>query len=138
MANPAPIQVVTLRNATPVLMARVENAAGEYVTQASLSSIAYTAYLLDADHPTDKDTRTAVTGHEGVAVAKASAVFDTLQTASPWDSDEDAIGYNLKHQLDLALGDVFTIAGRTYLVVFTLTPTSGQVILVKFVVQVKE
>lgn len=138
MANPAVKDIVCQRNATPVLMARVENAAGTAITQDTVSTITYSVYLLDTDHPTDENTRTVVTGHEDGSVTVASAVFDTLQTDSPWDSDEDATGYNFKYQIDISTTDCFTVAGRFYLVVFTITPTSGQVILAKFRVRVKE
>jgi len=138
MANAAPIYGTVPRNSSPVLTARVRDSANNLIVQAGVTSIAYTAYLLDTDHPEDLDARTAITGHTAVAVAKASAVFDTLQTGGVWDDDQDSTGYNFKYQVPINVTDCFTTAGRSYLVVFTITPTSGQVVLVRFLVQVNE
>jgi hypothetical protein len=127
MAAAVDVYETVNRDSAPVLMARVQNHAGAYITQASLASAKYTAYLFDANDP---DARTVVTGHNAVAVTIASTVFDALQTAAPWD--KDTTGYNFKHQPSIAVNNLFAIAGRHYLVVYTLTPTSGEVILVRF------
>ena len=135
MANPSPLQIATLRNSSPVLFARVQDSAGTNITQASVSTITYSVYLLDADWPQDRDNRTAVTGHQAVAVSKTAAVFDALQTADTrWDVD--ATGYNFRHQIDVSANACFSVAGRFYLVEFTITPTSGQVLIVQYVVRV--
>lgn len=128
MGNPTALQCVTLRGGSPVMMARVDDHTGTNLTQAAVTSIAYTVYLLDEDYPDNPDTRAAVTNHEAVAVAKADAIFDALQTAAPWDSSEDATGYNFKWQIDVLTNAAFAIAGRSYMVEWTITPTAGQVI----------
>ena len=48
----------------------------------------------------------------------------------PWDVDPD--GYNFKHTINVSSNPAFAVAGKSYRVVFTLTPTAGQVILVRF------
>ncbi len=78
----------------------------------------------------DPDAATAVTGHEDVSIDVASSIFDTLQTDSIWDIDET--GYNFKHVLNVSANQAFTVAGRTYRIVFELTPAGGQTILVRF------
>jgi len=130
MANAIDIQGVVYKNKSVTLLARVEGeTAGEAVaiTQSDLSAIKYSAYLLERDDP---DERTAVSGHQDVVVVIASTIFDTLQTGSIWGID--ATGYNFKHVLDVSANQVFAIAGRAYLIEFDLTPTSGQVIPVRF------
>ena len=42
------------------------------------------------------------------------------------------VGYNFKHVLDVSEHQAFPTAGRAYRVVYELSPTSGQVILVRF------
>ena len=51
-------------------------------------------------------------------------------------SGTDAVGYNFRHVLDVSENQAFAIAGRRYLIEFQLTPVSGQVILVRFRVNV--
>ena len=135
MANPSPVQAVTLRNSSPVLLARVEDSEGNDITQDAVSTITYSVYLLDKDWPQDRDNRTAITGHSTVAVTVADAVFDTLQTDDGrWDVD--TTGYNFRHQIDVSANACFAVAGRHYLVEFTITPTSGQAIVVQYVLRV--
>lgn len=78
-----------------VLMDRVTNLAGAYVTQASLSTM---VYRVD-EYASEADARACSNGTE-IATAQsltiADCVYDTLQTAEPWDSDADPTGYNVK------------------------------------------
>lgn len=135
MANPSPIQAVALRNSSPVLFARVVDSEGNNITQAALSTITYSVYLLDKDWPEDRDNRTAVSGHSAASVTIATSVFDTLQTDDDrWDVD--TTGYNFRHQIDVSSNACLTVAGRRYLVEYTITPTSGQAIVVQYIVRV--
>jgi len=127
MANAVDIEGVVFKNGSATLLARVVGADGSAVTQSDISTAKYTAYLLDEDDP---DVATAVTGHTDVSVDVASLIYDGLQNDDLWDVDDT--GYNFKHVLDVSSHQVFTIAGRIYRIVFELTPTSGQVILVRF------
>ena len=127
MADASDIHGVVFKNGSATFLARVVGAQGTPITQANTASAKYTASLLDENDP---DAGAAITGHTDVAVDVASLIFDGLQTDDLWDVD--ATGYNFKHVLDVSGNQAFATAGRTYRVVFELTPTSGQVILVRF------
>ena len=122
-SNASVVQAIAWKDGSLLLLARVVNWAAEYITLASISSIAYTVSLVDED---DEDVATAVTGHNGEAIAKADAVFDTLQTGDIWTVDDT--GYNFKYQIDVSTDAAFSERGRTYLVEVVITPTSGQAV----------
>jgi hypothetical protein len=117
----------TFKDGSAVLLARVVDENADLILQAGISAAEYTIYLLDDQDP---DTRTAVTGHTGGALVVADIIFDTLQTGAEWTID--GTGYNLSVTVDVSADEAFAIAGRRYLVVVTLIPTSGQPILVRF------
>jgi hypothetical protein len=128
MANDAQIlRFRVFKNGSAVLMARVVGSDGGYLAQADCSAIEYTIWLLN-DH--DPNEEVAVEGHDAVELAVAGVVYDTLQTADPWD--KDTIGYNFKHEIDISEYQAFALRGRRYLVVVKITPTSGQPILLEF------
>ncbi len=131
MAEAIDIHGSALKNGSVTLLARVVGEDAQPVTQADISSAKYSVYLLDDDDP---DSRTAVTGHAGVALVVADLIFDTLQNDDLWTVDE--VGYNLRHVLDVSANQAFAIAGRRYLVEFELTAAAGQVILVRFRINV--
>ena len=129
MANPTDIECIFMECAPATLVARVLGPDNETaIKQADLSSAKYTAYLLD-DH--DPDVQTPIIGHTDVDVDVSGLIFDTLQKDALW-GDLDGIGYNFKHALDVSANHVFTLIGRKYRITFTLTPVSGQVIIVRF------
>ena len=127
MANASDIHGVVFKNGSATFLARVVGVQGTCITQANIASAKYTVFLLDENDP---DAATPVTGHTDVAVDVASLVYDGLENDDLWDVDD--VGYNFKHVLDVAAHQPFATAGRTYRVVFELTPTSGQPILVRF------
>ena len=127
MGYASDIYGVVFKNGSATLLARVVGGDDTPVQQADIDSAEYSVYLLDEDDP---DAATVVTGHDGVSIDVSSLIFDTLQTDSVWDVDET--GYNFKHVLDVSAEEAFTEAGRSYRIVLELTPTSGQVILVRF------
>ena len=127
MADATDIHGTAFKNGTATLLARVVGAEGQPIVQADVSSAKYSVYLLDDQ---DADTRTAVTGHDGVSLTVADVIFNSLQTDALWTVD--ATGYNFRHVLDVSANQAFAMAGRRYLVEFELTPLSGQVILVRF------
>ena len=108
-------------------MARVLGFDVEPVKQADVASIKYTIYELDDADPT---SRTAVDGHTAAPLVVADTIYDTLQTDSAWTAD--SVGYNFLHVVDITTNPAFTVAQRRYLVEYTLTPTDGQPILVRF------
>lgn len=127
MPDASDIAAAVFKDGSATLLARVVGADGSAITQSDLSSAKYTVYLLD---PNDPDSWTAVTGHTDKSLVVADTIYDTLQTDALWDVD--STGYNLKHILDVSSNQAFDTAGKMYRVVFELTPTSGQVILVRF------
>lgn len=131
MADAADIHGNVFRNGSAILLARVVGADGSAIAQADLSSAMYTIYALDDE---DLDAAIPVTGHTAASVEVASLIYDALQTDDLWDVDDT--GYNFKHVLDVSLYQAFEVAGVAYRIKFELTPTSGQVILVRFRVAV--
>ncbi len=118
--------------------ARVRNAAGQYVTQASLSSIAYAVY--------DRDNNDTLVTSGSVTVS--TSVFDTLQNAAAdlvlWvrgDTQIDSVGWNFKHTLPRAcfpLGKTAVNAFRRYRVEYTFTPQTGDPFRVFFDVKARD
>ena len=127
MAEAIDIYGTTFKNGSVTLLARIVGAGGQNIHQADLGAVKYTVYLLDDQNP---DNRTAVAEHTNVTLTVAEVIFDTLQTDSIWTVD--ATGYNFRHLLDVSVHPAFTVAGRRYLVEYQLTPVVGQVILVRF------
>ena len=131
MAAAADTYGTAFKNASVTLLARVVGKDGENIVQADIASAEYSVYLLDDQ---DADGRTAVAGHTDVALNVNDLIFNTLQNDSRWTVDE--IGYNFRHALDVSENQAFGIAGRRFLVEFELTPSSGQVILLRFRINV--
>ncbi len=129
MAEATDIRGTVFKNGSATLMDRVVGSDNVAIVQGDLASATYTVFLLSDQYA---NTRTAVDEHEDVALTIADLIFNSLQTDSRWT--EDSTGYNFRHVLDVSDDQAFAIAGRRYLVEFTLTPVSGQVILVRFLV----
>lgn len=127
MPSAEDVHGAVFKNGTITNLARVVGADGTNITQSDIDSGVYSIYLLNDQ---DADSRTAVTNHSAVALTIADVIFDTLQTDSIWTKDDT--GYNFKHVIDVSSDVAFAIAGRRYLVEYTLTPNSGQVITVRF------
>jgi len=125
------IHSIVHKNGTATLLARVVGADGSAVQQADIASGVYSIYLIDEQ---DEDSRTAVTGHGSVSLTIASTIHDTLQTDAIWT--EDDTGYNFSHTIDISSAEAFAIAGRKYLAEVILTPASGQVIVVRWLLSV--
>jgi len=121
------IHAAVFRNATATFMARVENATGQEINQASVSSLKYSVYELDINDPA---VLTVVTGHDQVSLTIADVVFDTLQSDDSWTVD--TVGYNFRHELDVSLNEAFANAGGVYQVRYELTPVTGQKIVFRF------
>jgi hypothetical protein len=102
-------------------LARIRNTTGSYITQATLSSIAWKVFDLDSATP---NTATA----SGTCTI-ASTVYDSLQTeADVWT--KDGTGYNWKYTMaasNFPDGNNGTTLQRRYRVEFLFTPTSGEV-----------
>jgi hypothetical protein len=127
MADAIDIYGTAFKNGSATLLARVVGQGGADIVQADLSAVRYTVYLLDDQDP---DGRTAVANHSDAALSVAQVIFDSTQIDPLWTVDE--IGYNFRHVLSVSPHPAFSIAGRNYLVEYQLTPMAGQVILVRF------
>lgn len=104
-----------------VLMDRVKNIAGDYITQASVSTITYRvdAYSSQRDAETCSNA-TEVTDDTSLTVS--AVVYDTLQTAAPWDSTADSAGYNFRFTLPAASRPV---GDKWHRVEVVITPSTG-------------
>lgn len=94
-----------------VLLGRLRNLSGAYLTQASLTSIAYKVVDLKAIPAAVINSGTFVIG---------SVIFDTLQTDARWQID--ATGYNFAATLT---GSNFPNAATAYRVQVTFTQTDA-------------
>lgn len=115
------------------LMDRVQGNGGTNITQASISTITYTVTRYGSlDDAENCQNGTAVIA--ATALNKATVVFDTLQTAVPWDTD--TTGYNFRY--DSPAADRPAVAGggtywHRYDIVFT--PASGAAFAVVWIVE---
>lgn len=131
MAEAIDIHGTAFKNGSVTLLARIVGAQGVSILPGDVNIVTYTIYLLDDQNP---DSRTAVAEHADVSLSVADVLFATLQTDPTWTVD--AIGYNFRHVLDVSAHPAFTVAGRRYLVEYQLTPAVGQMILVRFRINV--
>jgi len=126
MADAADIQGQAFKNGSAILLARVLGADAAPIVQADLDSAKYSIYRLDRQDP---DSRAPVSGHDDAELNVAELIFDELQTDDLWTVDQT--GYNFRHTVDVSQDQAFANVGL-YLVEFELNPDSGQVILVRF------
>jgi len=131
MPNANEIHGTVFKNASATFLARVVNSEETPITDADIASAKYSVYLVDEN---DMTAHTVVSAHSDVSVSVGSIIFGSLQNDDSWDVDNT--GYNFKHSLDVLSDQAFTEAGRIYRIVFELTPTYGQVIVVRFRVHV--
>jgi hypothetical protein len=129
--NACDVKAVVFKDGSVILLARVVGGDGTPVTIAKIDDAEYSVYHVDNDFP---DCLTVSPGHNGVTLTVADVIFDTLQEDDLW-GDTDDEGYNFKYAIDVSETQAFLVADETYLVVVTLTPTSGQDILVRFRVE---
>lgn len=131
MADAADIHATAFKNGSLTMLGRVVGEDAQAIVQADIASAKYSVYLLDDD---DADSRTGVSGHTNVALTVADIIFNSLQTDDLWTVDD--VGYNFRHVLDVSANQAFAVAGRRYLVEFSLTPNDGQIILLHYRVNV--
>jgi len=131
MAEACDIHGTAFQHGSVVLLARIVGAAGALVSPAEIVSARYSIALLDE---TDPAIVTPVSGHTDVSVAVGGLLRESLVNDDAWDLD--ALGYNFRHELDVAAAPAFALAGRSYRVTFALLPLDGQIILVRFRIHV--
>lgn len=110
-----------------VLLARIVGSDAEAIVQADVSTIRYSILKLNERAP---DSTEAVDGHDDVLLTVSDVLFDTLQTDDLWSAD--VVGYNFRHELDVATNEAFPTAGVSYQVRYVVTPASGQKIVFRF------
>jgi hypothetical protein len=125
------IHGTAFKNGSAVLMARIVDSAGVNVQQSGIIAIKYSIYELDPCLP---DSLVIVTGHDEVTLTVASVIYNALQTGGLWTID--SVGYNFRHEINVATDEAFPKAGAMYQVRYTLTPTSGQKTIVRFQIRV--
>lgn len=87
------IQAHWVEDSNAYIMAYLRNAAGTALKVADIASLTYSVYqVVDG-------VATVVTGHDGVSLTIATAIFDTLQTAALDPRWTGSGGYNFKHDL---------------------------------------
>ena len=121
------------KNGTATLMARILGNSGVPIVPTDVSAIACSVYILDDQ---EADARNVVPGHDAIPLAVDAVIQDALQSGPPWDALADAAGYNFCHTPDVSANPAFPVAGRRCLVEYRLTPVAGQVILVRFRINV--
>lgn len=100
------------------LMARVANVSAALITQASITSIAFTISAI-----TTVNGAEVVTEIETGTLAKTDVVFDALQTGGGWDVD--ATGFNLAW---IPTSGQLATAGQRRRYSVVITPSSGPTI----------
>jgi hypothetical protein len=120
------IHVDVFEGGTSALYARVFKD-GVDIKQADITSIVYNLYQLD---PLDRNARAGVEGHNNVSLAAVDVVFDAVRT------DLAASNYNFRHTPAIDTHPAFRQAGRQYLAEYTIVPTLGQRIIVRFKITV--
>lgn len=119
------------RNGTVTLMGRILNDSYEVLTPTNVTSIEYTIFEIDEKNA---DNLTAVSGHIEESLVVADVFYSSLQTSDErWTAD--TTGYNFLHTIDISSYAAFTEIGKRYRVNYTITPATGQVVVVPFVVE---
>lgn len=131
MAEALDIHGSAFKNGSATLLARIVGNDGNIVVPGDIGEISYSIFLLDDQNA---DNRAAIEGHEDVMLTPAGVLFSSLQSGPLWTID--VTGYNFLHALDVSVNPAFPVAGRRYLVEYRLTPTAGQVIVVRFRINV--
>lgn len=94
-------------DSTAYILARIRGTSGSLVTQGSLSAINLRVYDVASPPETSDQSDPEVIAARDLTIS--SVVFDTLQTDSGWDTEQDASGFNLKIEVlpaDLPRGGV--------------------------------
>jgi len=123
-ASPTPQACVTA-GYSAVLLARIVDWEATLLARADVLGASYTIFELDDRDPA---SRTAVSGHENVALSTTeldAAIFDELQLGDArWTVD--GRGYNFRFQPSADTAAPFPTPGRAYLAAFTFSPTAGE------------
>jgi len=105
---------------TATYYGRLKDSSGDDITQAGVSSIAYTIYPINPDDPKNYLRETPVTGHSAIDLTVADVVWDTVQI------DSAATNYNFRHAPVITTNAAFPTVGVTYVVRYTIARAIGQ------------
>jgi len=106
-----------LANGSGLYLGRITHSDGQPPAPSEIASASYTVYRLDAS---DATVRTPMEGHTNVPLTVTEILLPELVVDENWPFDE--IGYNFRHTPDDTMFSPFPVAGREYLVVYTLRP----------------
>lgn len=101
---------------TPIVLARVLNENGEYITRSMVSLVLFNLYEL-------RTTKIPITQYSDMVLLKDQVIFDTLQKSPLWT--EDDIGYNFKHAFTYSESWPLNVPGKQFLLEFDIRLTSG-------------
>ncbi len=91
-------RTVAPENSPVVLMDRVYGESKALITQAAIDTITYRVFEYATREDADGDRNREEVGEEA-ELTPADVIYDTLQTAAPWDTTKDAAGYNFRFTL---------------------------------------
>ncbi len=118
------IKGAVLVGGTGTFMARITGHEDEAITRADIEAVEYSLFLIQ------NQARTAVAGHQAVALTVADVMLEALSTAAPWTKDE--VGRNFQHILPITENPAFAEPLSKYILAYTLTPATGEPIAVDF------
>ena len=111
------------RGESGVFCARIyDTNTSRLITQAEIESISYTVYKILSSLRSSEATRTAVTGHENIAVDKNETILEKAINDEYWTTDE--IGYNFIHEPNTRIVPMFPESGN-YEVIYTICLIAG-------------
>lgn len=129
--SPKTGQAVANEDGGVTLMDRVLGGNGSAVTQSTFGSITLKVF----EHDKQEDAENAQNGTEltgiGGTLTVSNVIYNTLQTAAPWNSTADAVGYNFRYDADETH---LPNGSKWYRFEFRLVPAVGPAFWVKWVV----
>ena len=104
-----------LASGSGLYLGRITHSDGRLPDPLEIVSASYTVYRLDRS---DGTVRTPMEGHTAIPLDVGESLLPELVIDENWAFDD--IGYNFRHTPDDATFSPFPIAGRDYLVVYTM------------------
>lgn len=130
MPSATDILGTVFKNGPATLLARLVDSSGSPLAPSEISALSYSVHRIDPRRP---DSVAAVAGHGVTALTPAAVLFATLQTDPVWDVD--AVGFNFRHELNVATFEAFPTAGAWYQVRYHATPVLGQKIVWRYLLR---
>lgn len=110
-----------LENGSGLYLARIAHSDGTPISSNEIASASYSVFRLDASDPA---LRIPVEGHTDIPLTVADILLSEPATDENWTFD--GIGYNFHHIPDDSVLSPFPMAGRNYLVCYTLHPVESR------------